>query len=190
MTAPALRQAREHDLPAITEIYGHAVLHGLASFEEQPPPLEEIARRFAAVQARGLPYLVVEDGGAVAGYAYAGPYRPRPAYRYTVEDSIYLAPGREGRGLGRLLLAELIAQCEALALRQMVAVIGGRETTASIALHERLGFTHVGVLSGVGYKFGHWVDSVLMQRPLGAGTGAPPVPATAGGSSAGKGDRQ
>ncbi len=185
MSAPAVRQARQDDLPAITEIYGHAVRHGVASFEEAAPSLEEMGRRFAAVQERGLPYLVVEDTGTLAGYAYAGPYRPRPAYRYTVEDSIYLAPGRVGRGLGRLLLGELIARCEALELRQMVAVIGGRETVASIALHARLGFTHVGVLAGVGFKFGRWVDSVLMQRPLGAGTGTSPAP-----PSAGKGGRQ
>jgi phosphinothricin acetyltransferase len=173
--SPALREAREADLPAIAEIYGHHVLHGVASFEETPPDLEEMRRRYRAIAERGLPYLVAELAGSVAGYAYAGPYRPRPAYRYTVEDSVYLHPGRIGRGLGRLLLGELIARCEALGLRQMVAIIGGRETVASISLHARMGFREVGVLEGVGFKFGRWVETVLMQRPLGAGAQTPPA---------------
>jgi L-amino acid N-acyltransferase YncA len=172
---PVLREAREADLPAIVDIYGHHVLHGVASFEEVPPSLEEMQRRYRAIAERGMPYLVAELAGSVAGYCYAGPYRPRPAYRYTVEDSVYLHPSQVGRGLGRLLLGELIARCEALGLRQMVAIIGGRETVASIALHARMGFRHVGVLEGVGFKFGRWLETVLMQRPLGAGAQTPPA---------------
>jgi phosphinothricin acetyltransferase len=172
--APIIRPSRDEDVPTIAAIYAHHVLNGLASFEEVPPEAAEIARRSADIVARGLPYLVAEAGGKVRGYCYAGPFRPRVAYRYTLEDSIYIDPAAVGRGIGRVLLTELLARSEELGYRQMVAVIGGRETVASIRLHAALGFSEVGVLTGVGFKFGRWVDSVLMQRALGPGTATPP----------------
>jgi L-amino acid N-acyltransferase YncA len=172
--APIIRPSRDEDLPAIAAIYAHHVLNGLASFEEVPPEIEEIARRRGDIVARGLPYLVAEMDGKVLGYCYAGPFRPRVAYRYTLEDSIYIDPAAVGRGIGRVLLTAVLARSEELGYRQMVAVIGGRETVASIRLHAALGFTEIGVLTGVGFKFGRWVDSVLMQRPLGPGTAMPP----------------
>lgn len=161
-----LRSATPTDLPVITAIYRHHVLTGTASFEEVPPSESDMAERMRAIRDRGLPYLCVEVAGEVAGYAYAGPYRPRSAYRFTVEDSIYLAPGQEGRGIGRLLLQQLIKDCRALNLREMVAVIGDSANMASIGLHRRLGFRDVGVLQRVGFKFDRWVDSVLMQLSL------------------------
>jgi phosphinothricin acetyltransferase len=167
--APLIRPSRDEDVPAITAIYAHHVLHGLASFEEAPPQSEEIGRRRAAILAQGLPYLVAEREERVVGYCYAGPFRPRIGYRFTLEDSIYIDAAEVGRGIGRRLLQPLIAQCTELGYRQMVAVIGGRETVASIRLHEALGFTHMGVLEAVGFKFGRWVDTVLMQRALGPG---------------------
>jgi L-amino acid N-acyltransferase YncA len=172
--APIIRPSREEDLPTIAAIYAHHVLNGLASFEEVPPEIEEVARRRGDIVARGLPYLVAEADGKVLGYCYAGPFRPRVAYRYTLEDSIYIDPAAVGRGLGRVLLTAVLSRSEELGYRQMVAVIGGRQTVASIRLHAALGFTEVGVLTGVGFKFGRWVDSVLMQRPLGPGTTTPP----------------
>jgi L-amino acid N-acyltransferase YncA len=172
--APIIRPSRDEDVPTIAAIYAHHVLNGLASFEEVPPDIEEIARRRGGIVASGLPYLVAEADGKVLGYCYAGPFRPRVAYRYTLEDSIYIDPAAVGRGIGRVLLTAVLARSEELGYRQMVAVIGGRETVASIRLHAALGFTEVGVLTGVGFKFGRWVDSVLMQRPLGPGTAMPP----------------
>ena len=169
-----IRPSCDEDLPTIAAIYAHHVLNGLASFEEVPPEIEEIARRRGDIVARGLPYLVAEADGKVLGYCYAGPFRPRVAYRYTLEDSIYIDPAAVGRGIGRVLLTAVLARSEELGYRQMVAVIGGRETVASIRLHAALGFTEVGVLTGVGFKFGRWVDSVLMQRALGPGTSMPP----------------
>jgi L-amino acid N-acyltransferase YncA len=169
-----VRPSRGDDIPAIAAIYGHHVRHGIASFEEVPPEAAEMARRRAELVAREFPYLVAEREGKVVGYCYAGPYRARIGYRFSVEDSIYLDPGEVGRGVGRLLLAEVIERSAALGYRQMVAVIGGSETLPSINLHKALGFTHVGVLSGIGFKFGRWVDSVLMQRPLGPGTTTSP----------------
>jgi L-amino acid N-acyltransferase YncA len=172
--AAMIRPSLDADVAAIAAIYGHHVLHGLASFEEVPPPVEEIGRRREAILAHGLPYLVAEraggtDRGRVVGYCYAGPFRPRPGYRFTLEDSIYIDAAEVGRGIGRALLQPLLARCTELGYRQMVAVIGGRETIGSIRLHEALGFTHVGILPAVGFKFGRWVDSVLMQRALGPG---------------------
>ena len=155
-------------------IYAHHVLHGLGSFEEVPPDVEELARRWQAVVERGLPWLAAEVAGELVGYAYAGPYRTRRAYRYTLENSVYVAAGRVGRRLGRALLTRLIAECEAGAWRQMVAVIGDSANTASIRLHESLGFMHVGVLAAVGFKHGRWVDTVLMQRALAPGGQAAP----------------
>lgn len=161
-----VREAREGDLGGIAAIYAEHVLHGSASFEVAPPDVAEMSLRHAAVVAAGLPWLVVEDGGALAGYAYAAPYRPRPAYRHTVEDSVYLAPGRQGRGLGRALLAELVARCRALGRREMIAIIGDSGNAASIGLHRALGFRHVGTLTDVGFKHGRWLDSVIMQLSL------------------------
>jgi phosphinothricin acetyltransferase len=171
-----IRDAVEADVPAIQAIYAHHVLHGLASFEETPPGVAELMARRAAVLAQGLPYLAAEIEGRVVGYAYAGAYRPRPAYRYAVEDSIYIAHGMGGRGVGRALLAALIERCEAGPWRQMIAVIGDSGNIASIALHEALGFRRTGVFQSVGFKFGRWVDSVLMQRALGPGDASLPGP--------------
>jgi len=171
-----VRDAAEADLPAVQAIYARHVLHGLASFEEVPPETAELAARRAAVLAQGLPYLAAEIEGRLVGYAYAGAYRPRPAYRHTIEDSVYVADGQAGRGIGRALLAGLIERCEAGPWRQMVAVIGDSSNTASIALHEALGFSRVGTFRSIGFKFGRWVDTVLMQRALGPGDAAPPAP--------------
>ena len=170
----ALRPAEERDVARITAIYAHYVLGGLASFEVVPPDAVEIARRRSDLLAEGLPYLVAELEGAVVGYAYAALYRTREAYRYTVEDSIYVDRGAVGRGVGRLLLERLIVECTALGFRQMVAVIGDSGNRPSIALHEACGFRQVGLLPSVGFKFGRWVDSVLMQRALGPGDGTLP----------------
>jgi phosphinothricin acetyltransferase len=175
-----IRDAGPTDLPRVQEIYAHHVLNGLASFEEAAPDLAEITRRFEATQALGLPYLAAEaapqEGQApdVLGYAYAGPYRPRPAYRFSVENSVYVAPGMEGRGVGRALVEALILRCTALGLRQMIAVVGDSGHLPSIAFHESLGFTRIGTLSAVGFKFGRWVDSVILQRALGDGGQTPP----------------
>ena len=169
-----VRPSEDRDLAAITAIYRHHVLHGVASFEEVPPALDEIARRRGAILDRGLPYFVAERSGRVIGYCYASPYRARSAYRFTLEDSIYIDTAEIGRGIGRALLSDLIERCAALGYRQMVAVIGGSEQWPSIRLHEALGFARIGVLPATGFKFGGWVDTVLMQRTLGAGAAAPP----------------
>ena len=169
----AIREAEERDIPAIAAIYAHHVEFGLASFEEIPPDVEEIKRRFHEVQARGLPYLVAELQGKVVGYAYAAPYRLRSAYRYTLEDSIYLGADFTGLGIGKALLQELIRISEERGYRQMIAVIGDSNHRPSIRLHESLGFRHAGLLPSVGFKFGRWVDSVFMQRPLGPGDTVP-----------------
>ena len=162
-------------MPAIQAIYAHHVAVGLASFEEVAPPVEEMRRRFDEVTKAGLPYLTAEFAGAVAGYGYCTLYRTRSAYRYALEDSVYVHQDMVGRGIGRLLLAELIRRCEALDYRQMIAVIGDSANTASIGLHASLGFLRVGTLRSSGYKLGRWVDSVLMQRPLSSGDGTPPT---------------
>jgi L-amino acid N-acyltransferase YncA len=165
-----IRDSTEADLAAIAAIYAHHVRAGFGSFEEVPPEVAELARRRSEVLARDLPYLVASDGGAaILGYAYASPYRTRSAYRFTVEDSIYVAAGAERRGIGLALLAGLIERCTAAGYRQMVAVIGDSANASSIGLHARLGFRPVGILSAIGFKHGRWVDSVLMQRELGAG---------------------
>jgi phosphinothricin acetyltransferase len=169
-----VRPAAPQDLPAIQSIYAHHVMHGLASFEEQAPPLEEMRRRFEAVTGDGLPYLVAEEKGEVLGYGYCTLYRTRSAYRYTLEDSIYVKQGRQGKGVGKAVLAELIARCTALQYRQIIAVIGDSGNAGSIKLHASLGFVRAGNLRSTGYKFGRWVDSVLMQLPLGPGDGSPP----------------
>ncbi|KMO37432.1 GCN5 family acetyltransferase [Methylobacterium variabile] len=170
-----LRPCTDEDLAAVTAIYAHAVATGRASFELAPPGEAEMRQRRAALVAGGYPYLVAERDGAVVAYAYAGPYRTRPAYRNTVETSVYVSPDMAGRGLGRRLLERLIAEATASGFRQMVAVIGDSDNAASIGLHAALGFHHVGVLRAVGWKHGTWLDTVLMQRALGPGDGVPPA---------------
>jgi len=170
-----IRPSREADVPEIAAIYRYHVLYGLASFEEIPPDPDELASRRRDILNRGLPYLVAERSGRVLGYCYAGLYRTRSAYRFTLEDSIYIDKAEVGRGLGRALLATVLDRCAELGYRQMVAVIGGSDTWPSIRLHAALGFTRIGVLPAVGFKFGNWVDIVLMQRALGPGETAPPA---------------
>jgi L-amino acid N-acyltransferase YncA len=170
-----VRPSVEADLPTITAIYAHAVTHGTASFELDAPDKPEMTRRRAALLDGGYPYLVAERDGALLGYAYAGAYRTRPAYRSTVEDSIYVAPDTKGQGVGRTLLTALIGECEKRDFRLMVAVIGDEESHGSIALHRSLGFEPAGVLKGIGYKHGRWLSTVLMQRPLGRGMSEPPT---------------
>ncbi len=169
-----LRNATHDDMAAVRDIYAHHVLEDMASFEEVAPDISEMTRRFRAVLKRRLPFIVAELDGAVKGYAYAGPYRSRPAYRYTVEDSIYVAPDASGRGLGRLLLSRLIEDCTARGYRRMVAMIGGSGNKPSINLHAKLGFEKAGLLPSMGFKLGRWVDQVIMVRPLGPGDGEPP----------------
>ncbi len=168
-----VRPATEQDIATITRIYGYYVLDTCATFEIDVPEREEMARRRSAILEVGLPYLAAEDDGRVVGYAYANAYRPRAAYRFTVEDSIYIAPTDVGRGCGQALLGALVEQCEQGPWRQMVAVIGDSRNAASVGLHRRFGFREVGTLSSVGFKLGRWVDSVLMQRALGAGDETP-----------------
>jgi phosphinothricin acetyltransferase len=162
-----VRDAADTDVPTIQSIYAHHVLHGLATFEEVPPSVTEMHERRASVLKVGLPYLVAQIDDRVVGYSYATAYRPRPAYRHTIEDSIYVAKGLDGRGIGSALLQTLIARCESGPWRQMLAVIGNSGNTSSIALHRRLGFQPIGTLVSVGFKLGRWVDTVLMQRALG-----------------------
>jgi L-amino acid N-acyltransferase YncA len=169
-----IRPAEPRDIPAITRVYAHSVLHGTASFELEPPDEPEMTHRFDALHTGGFPYLVAEADGAVAGYAYAGPYRARPAYRFTVEDSVYIAPDAQGRGIGRALLERLLTESERRGYRQMVAVIGDSAQTPSIALHRALGFRPIGTFVAVGFKFGRWLDSVLMQKELGDGANSAP----------------
>lgn len=169
-----IRDAVDGDLGAIARIYAHHVNHGLASFEEVPPTIEEWRARRAAVLDSGLPCLAADRGGEVVGYAYASLYRSRPAYRHTIEDSVYVGHGLTRSGLGSALLTALIERCERGPWRQMLAVIGDSANTGSIALHRRLGFRPVGTFASVGFKLGRWVDTVLMQRPLGAGDHSPP----------------
>jgi phosphinothricin acetyltransferase len=171
----AIRPATEADLPSITAIYGHAVLHGTASYEYDPPSLKEMTSRFDMLKAGRFPYLAAETNGEVIGYAYAGPFRTRPAYRFTVEDSIYLAPSAQGRGTGKLLLRQLVRECEALGFRQMTAVIGdGAVNLASVRVHAALGFTECGRIMGSGFKFGRWCDTVLMQLAMNGGAATVP----------------
>lgn len=171
-----IRPSTEHDLDAITRIYGHHVLHGTGTFETTPPTLEEMAARRADVLSKGLPWLVVEADGVVLGYAYGNWFKPRPAYRFSVEDSIYLAPEAAGKGLGRALLAELLAALERGGVRKVMAVIGDSANAGSIGVHSALGFERVGVVQSCGWKFGRWLDIVMMQRSLGEGDRTPPEP--------------
>ena len=164
-----VRCASAADFAAIQSIYAHHVLHGLASFEETPPTVQEMRGRYEEVIARGLPYLVVEDFGAVLGYGYCTPYRARSAYRYSLEDSVYVREGQHRKGIGKAILAALIERSEQLGYRQLIAVIGDSAQAPSIRLHASLGFLRAGLLRSVGFKFGRWVDTVIMQRPLGSG---------------------
>jgi L-amino acid N-acyltransferase YncA len=164
-----VRDAGEADMAAVQRIYAHHVLHGLATFEEIPPSVHEVMSRRVSVLAAGLPYLVAERDGEVLGYSYATSFRTRSGYRHTIEDSVYVTDGLGGQGIGSALLEALVSRCERGPWRQMIAVIGDSANTASIAVHRRFGFQHVGMLPATGLKLGRWVDVVLMQRPLGVG---------------------
>jgi L-amino acid N-acyltransferase YncA len=175
MPAPEIRPASEADLPAITAIYEEAVRQGTATFELEPPDLAEMTRRYRALMDGGYPYLVSVLDNLVAGYAYAGAYRPRPAYRFTVENSIYLDTSFHRRGIGVALLQRLILECEARGFRQMIAVIGDSANAGSIGVHSRCGFKMIGTHPSVGLKFGRWLDTVMMQRDLGEGAHTVPL---------------
>ena len=175
MSVAEIRLASEADLPFVTEIYEHAVLHGTATFELIPPDLAEMTRRFKALMDGGFPYLAASLDGRVVGYAYAGPYRPRPVYRFTVENSVYLDPSIHRRGIGLKLMQRLITECEARGYRQMIAVIGDSANAGSIGVHTKTGFTMIGTHPNVGLKFGHWLDTVMMQRALGEGAATVPL---------------
>ena len=177
MPLPSLliRPSTLADLPAITAIYAEAVLHGTGTFELDPPDADEMVRRRADVLGKGLPWLVAERAGVVLGYAYANHFRPRPAYRFCLEDSIYLDPAARGQGVGRVLLAELLAQCEARGARQMLAVIGDAANAGSVGVHRACGFEPAGTFKSAGWKFERWLDVVLMQKPLGEGDRSAPV---------------
>lgn len=172
LSGVCVRSSTPADLDAITAIYAHAVQHGTGTFELEAPDPQEMARRRAEVLERGLPFLVAERADRILGYAYGNYFRPRLAYRFCIEDSIYLAADAQGQGVGRLLLAELIARCTQAGARQMLAVIGDSANAGSIGLHRALGFVDAGILKGAGWKFGRWLDVVLMQRELGPGAGS------------------
>jgi len=172
---PEIRPATEADLPVITAIYEEAVRFGTATFELEPPDLAEMTRRFRSLTDGGFPYLVATVDGRVVGYAYAGPYRPRPAYRFTVENSVYLAPSTHRRGIGLKLLQRLIADCEGRGFRQMIAVIGDSANAGSVGVHTRAGFSMIGTHPNVGFKFGRWLDTVMMQLALGEGAATVPT---------------
>ena len=174
MPAVSIRPAIQDDIPAIAGIYAHSVRTGTASFELEPPTEPEMARRMQALLDGGYPYLAAEIDGVIAGYAYAGSYRPRPAYRFSVEDSIYVDPTAQRRGVGRALLQRLVEECERRGYRQMIAVIGDSAQTPSIELHRAAGFRMIGNIENVGYKFDRWLDSILMQRALGPGATSKP----------------
>ena len=175
MSSPEIRPAIEADLPFVTKIYAHAVLHGTATFELTPPDLAEMTRRYRVLMDGAFPYLVAVLDGIVVGYAYAGPYRPRPAYRFTVENSIYLDPAIHRRGIGMKLMRRLIDDCETRGYRQMIAVIGDSANAGSIGMHRACGFQMIGTHPNVGLKFGRWLDTVMMQLAL--GEGATTIPA-------------
>lgn len=172
---PLIRPSSDADVPAIAAIYAHHVLHGTGTFETEPPSPADMAGRRADVLAKGLPYLVAEQDGQVLGFAYCTWFKPRPAYRFSAEDSIYLAADQAGRGLGRRLLSELAAQAEQAGVRKLIAVIGDSANAGSIGVHRAMGFQQVGVLSACGWKFDRWLDVVLMEKSLGAGDRTPPV---------------
>lgn len=172
---PLIRPSQDQDLSAITAIYAHHVLHGTGTFETEPPALADMTTRRADVLAKGLPYLVAEEGGAVLGFAYCNWFKPRPAYRFSAEDSIYLAPGSEGKGLGRTLLQSLSASAQAVGVRKLIAVIGDSQNHGSIGVHRAAGFESVGVLKSCGWKFDRWLDVVLMEKVLGEGSSTAPT---------------
>ncbi|GAB3193255.1 GNAT family N-acetyltransferase [Hydrogenophaga aquatica] len=169
-----IRPSADADVAAITSIYAHHVLHGTGTFETEPPSEADMAARRADVLSKGLPYLVAEEHGAVIGFAYGNWFKPRAAYRYSVEDSIYLAPGQQGKGLGRALLSEFLARCEAVGVRKVMAVIGDSANAGSVGLHRSLGFQNVGVVKSCGWKFGRWLDIVLMDKSIGPGDSTEP----------------
>ncbi len=171
---PLIRPSSDADLPAITAIYAHHVLHGTGSFETEPPSVADMTTRRADVLSKGLPYLVVEQDGKIAGFAYGNWFKPRPAYRYSVEDSIYMAPELQGKGLGRALLTELMARFEAVGIRKVMAIVGDSANTGSVGIHLALGFTQVGIVDSCGWKLGAWRDIVIMQKTLGLGNTQPP----------------
>lgn len=171
---PLIRPSTDDDLAAITRIYAHHVLHGTGTFETTPPTETEMAQRRADALGKGLPWLVVEEGGQVLGYAYGNWFKPRPAYRFSVEDSIYLAPEAAGKGLGRLLLAELLAVLQRAGIRKVMAVIGDSANAGSVGVHRALGFTPVGTVQACGWKFGRWLDIVIMEKALGEAHHTPP----------------
>ncbi|EIC85214.1 GNAT family N-acetyltransferase [Serratia sp. M24T3] len=170
-----LADASESDMAEVQAIYAHHVIHGLSSFETEAPSVEEMQQRRKTVLEKGLPYLVARQQGKVLGYCYLSPYRPRYAYRFTVEGSVYIAVGQQGKGLGKRLMAEAIERAERGGWRQMMAVIGNSENIASLRLHQSLGFHTIGQLTGVGFKHGRWVNTIMMQRTLGEGDTTPPV---------------
>jgi len=180
MSHPALliRPSTAADLPAVTAIYAWNVLNGTGTFELEVPDTSEMARRRDDVLSKGLPWLVAQRDGVVVGYAYANHFRPRLAYRFCVEDSVYLSAEARGQGLGRLLLAELLARCEAAGARQMLAVIGDSTNLGSIGVHRTLGFEHIGTMKAAGWKFERWLDVVIMQKSLGMGASVAPMEAT------------
>jgi phosphinothricin acetyltransferase len=173
-SATLIRPSLPADLPAVTAIYAHHVTHGKGSFELEPPDLNDMSRRRSDVLAKGLPHLVASRGAEVLGFAYAGAFRPRPAFRFMAEDSVYIHADHAGQGLGRALLAELLRHCEALGIRQMLGVIGDSANAGSIGVHRSVGFEQVGVLKSCGWKFERWLDVVLMEKTLGAGSSRPP----------------
>ena len=170
-----IRPSRDEDIPAITAIYRHHVLHGTGTFEIDPPTAADMGTRRADVLSKGLPYLVAEEDGQVVGFAYCNWFKPRPAYRFSAEDSIYVAPEAHRKGLGRALLAALCQQAEASGVRKMLAVIGDSANAGSIGVHTALGFTHTGTVRSCGWKFDRWLDVVMMEKPLGAGDSTPPA---------------
>lgn len=173
---PLIRPSQPEDIPAISAIYAHHVLHGTGTFELEPPTPSDMAERRDDVLAKGLPYLVAVEGATVLGFAYCNWFKPRPAYRFSAEDSIYLAPQAQGQGLGRALLAELAAQAEQVGVRKLIAIIGDSDNTGSIAVHRACGFAHVGVLKSCGWKFNQWRDVVMMDKALGMGDNSAPAP--------------
>ena len=176
---PHIRPSRDEDIPAITAIYAHHVRHGTGTFETEPPNEANMTARRADVLSKGLPYLVAEHDGKVAGFAYGNWFKPRPAYRYSVEDSIYLAPDLQRKGLGRALMAELLAQFEAVGIRKVMAIIGDSANAGSVGIHQAFGFTQVGIVESCGWKLGAWRDIVIMQKTLGVGDTQPPLASTA-----------
>ncbi len=171
---PKIRPSTSTDIPSITSIYAHHVLHGTGTFETGPPSEQDMAERRADVLSKGLPYLVIEDTTGVVGFAYCNWFKPRPAYRFSAEDSIYLAPSTRGRGLGKLLLVEMMAQAERCGVRKLIAVIGDSANQASVGVHRACGFNHVGLLANCGWKFDRWLDVVLMDKAIGSGSSTSP----------------